>query len=192
MPKTMLAWHWVAADRRLQYGTREVVEVGRTYRASGPLVMCQNGMHASRRPIDALKYAPGPVICRVRLGGIILHDPDKSVATTRTVLWMADATAMLHEFALVCGHEALGALAAIGEEPDPSSWAALETKRRWLRGEATNDELSAAESAAWSAARSAAESAAESAAWSAAWSAAESAAWSAHALLLERLLESLR
>ena len=61
--------------------------------------------------------------------------------------------------------------------------AAIAAKRKWLRGEITNKQLSAARSAAWSAADSAARSAADSAAWSAArsaaWSAADSAAWSA-------------
>jgi hypothetical protein len=70
-----------------------------------------------------------------------------------------------------------------GREPDARSWAAIETKRRWLRGEASDQDLAAAWSAAWSAARdaarSAAWSAARSAAWSAAWSAARDAAWDA-------------
>ena len=72
---------------------------------------------------------------------------------------------------------------------DPRSRAAVDFAERFAAGEASAEELSAAESAAWSAAESAesaARSAAESAAWSAAesaarsaWSAAESAAWSA-------------
>ena len=52
---------------------------------------------------------------------------------------------------------------------------AIEAKIEFLKGEITEEELSAA----WSAAESAARSAAESAAWSAAWSAARSATWSA-------------
>ena len=62
---------------------------------------------------------------------------------------------------------------------DPRSRAAVDFAERFAAGEASAEELSAAESAAWSAARSAARSAAWSAARSAAWSAAESAAWSA-------------
>jgi hypothetical protein len=58
---------------------------------------------------------------------------------------------------------------------DPRSLAALDVAERFARGDATEEERSAARSAAWSAA----ESAAESAAWSAAESAARSAAWSA-------------
>src|SRR3990167_2240589 len=139
--KMMLGWHWLAEDQRLRFGTKEVVKAGETYTAEGPLRMCRNGMHASRRAIDARESAPGPVICRVRLYGEIQHDIDKSVARHRTVLWMADATAILHEFALVCGEAALGQMAAMVDEPDPRSWEALGVKRRWLVGKATDDEL---------------------------------------------------
>jgi hypothetical protein len=213
---TMLGWHWLLADRRLIYGTRELVEAGRTYTAEGPLVLCHNGMHASKRALDALTYAPGPIICRVRLGGTILHDSDKSVATTRTVLWMADATDLLHEFALACGHEALGWQAAQGEEPDQRLWDALEVKEKWMRGAASDTDLAAARAAAGAAARGAARAAAWDAAWdaagaaargaagAAAWAAAGAAAggaaraaawdaaWDAQNIVLELLLGSLR
>ncbi len=29
----------------------------------GPAVMCESGLHASRHPYDALRYAPGNVLC---------------------------------------------------------------------------------------------------------------------------------
>lgn len=76
---------------------------------------------------------------------------------------------VLHEFACRCAERALR---EAGIE-DERSWAALETKRRWIKGEATNDELDAASDAAWDAACSAA----EAAAWFAAGAAAEAAAW---------------
>ena len=75
---------------------------------------------------------------------------------------------VLFEFACWCAENALRRERRQGREPDERSWKAVEMRRRWLRGEATDEELSAAwsaaESAAWSAAaRSAARSAAESA-----------------------------
>ena len=93
----------------------------------------------------------------------------------------------LHELACRFAESALRAERKAGRDPDPRSWAAIEAKRAWLRGEITGKQLSAAESAAesaaWLAARLASESAAESAAWlaaeSAAWSATWSATWSA-------------
>ena len=86
----------------------------------------------------------------------------------------------LHELACNYADHALQRERAAGHEPDRRSWAAIETKRRWLRGEATDQELAAA----WSAAR-AAEAAAEAAAWvaarvaEAAARAAGAAAWAA-------------
>ena len=57
-------WHFLPDDRRLRWGSHEVVEAGRTYRVEGPLVLCAHGMHASAHALDALSYAPGPVVCR--------------------------------------------------------------------------------------------------------------------------------
>lgn len=175
-----LYWHFLAADGRMTY-TNKLVEVGKTYRIEGEVVLCKRGLHASARALDALKYAPGPVVCLVTLGGIVLHSKDKSVAQERTVLAMVDATAVLHEFACWCAEQAL----ALVGETDPRSVEAIATKRRWLRGEATDDELAAAQDAAWAAwdaARGVAWDAARAAAWAASWDAvqaARAAAWAA-------------
>ena len=83
---------------------------------------------------------------------------------------------VLHEFACQFAERALDRVERDGGVADPCSRAAIETKRRWLRGEASDEELSAARNAA----REAAWSAAREAAWSAAWSArnaAREAAW---------------
>jgi hypothetical protein len=79
---------------------------------------------------------------------------------------------MLHEFACRCAERAL----ARAGDPDPRSVAAIEAKRRWLRGEAAGEELAAARQGAWAAARAAAEDAARDAAWDAVWAAARDAA----------------
>ena len=179
MADRWFGWHFLPADRRLRWGSCEVVEAGRTYRAKGPLVLCENGMHASRRAIDALSYAPGPVVSRVELLGERLDDGDKSCARERLVLWLADATTVLHEFACAMATDALCAAEARGERVDPRLWAAIETKRRWLRGDATDQELAAARAAAGAAAWDAAGAAAGAAAWDAAGAAARAAAWDA-------------
>ena len=80
---------------------------------------------------------------------------------------------IMHEFACRCAEKALSRV----EKPDPRSVEAIAVKRAWLRGEATDDELSAA----WSAARSAA--------WDAARSAARSAAWDEQVTMLIEMLE---
>ena len=80
---------------------------------------------------------------------------------------------ILHEFACRCAERALSRV----HNPDPRSISAIETKRKWLRGECTDDELraarSTARSTAWSAARAAVWDAADSAASAAIYAAAE-------------------
>lgn len=82
---------------------------------------------------------------------------------------------ILHEFACRCAEYAL----SFADKPDPRSIAAIEAKRKWLRGEITDKELNAARAAAWAAARAAAGAAAWDAAWAAARDAARAAAWAA-------------
>ena len=82
---------------------------------------------------------------------------------------------LLHEFACRCAEWALSFV----ENPDARSVEAIRIKRRWMAGEATDDERSAAWAAAWGAARSAASAAAWGAMRSAAWAATRSEAWGA-------------
>ena len=153
-------WHFLPGDGRLwgkgKLPETERIEVhaGVTYRIEGTPRPCKHGLHASRRAVDALGYAPnaqGLIICRVRLGGTIMEDFDKACATERTVLWMADATRALHEFAMWCAEGALTGSNVRDERP----WRALEVKRRWLDGQATDEELAIARAAAQEAARAA-------------------------------------
>ena len=81
----------------------------------------------------------------------------------------------LHEFACRCAEDAL----KLVKYPDPRSVAAIEAKRKWLKGEITDEELAAARdaawAAAWAAARDAARDADRAAARAAAWAAARDA-----------------
>ena len=164
---------------RERYGSQRKIEAGKTYRVKGPPVLCEHGLHASARLIDALRYATPNTkyVSVVELGGTVVLDTDKAVATQRTVLKMADVAHTLHEFACWCAERALKAERKAGREPDKRSWEAIRVKRRWLKGEATNKELAAASAAAEAAAEDA--RAAEDAAWDAAWAASEDAAWAA-------------
>ena len=90
---------------------------------------------------------------------------------------------ILHEFACRCAEYALSFV----ESPEPRSIAAIEAKRKWLRGKITDAELHAARasaldavsSAAMDAAWIAASDTARAAAWGVAWAAATAAAWGA-------------
>jgi hypothetical protein len=179
---SVLAWHFVADTGLLRDGQ---TLARRSYYHLGELKMCVSGLHASIRALDALKYAPGSIVCRVRCSGAIVESDDKLVASERTVLWYADATKALHTFACDEAERALSAMA----DPDPRSIAAIAVKRRWIDGKATDAELAAARDAAWAVAmdaawavaRDAAGAVARAAAWAAAWAAAGDAAEDARA-----------
>jgi hypothetical protein len=98
---------------------------------------------------------------------------------------------ILHEFACLCAESVLHMTRDADRKICRS---AIETKRRWLRGDATDEELAAAWDAAWAtawavagaagaaagaAAWGAARAAAGAAAGAAAWGAARAAAWAA-------------
>ena len=194
--KTVEGWWFAAPDAdgkvRLPHGDGREVKVGETLTVTGKIVACERGLHASLRAIDALEYAPGATICRVRLSGTIVgHSGDKLAASERTVLWMADATRTLHEFAVWVARQALLGERKRGREPDKRSWEALRVKALWIRGKATDAELAAARDAAW-AARDAAW-AARDAAWAAARDAAgdADAAWAAARAAANKRLESM-
>lgn len=153
-----VGWHFLKEDKRLRWGTKEVVKKGRVYCVEGELKLCEFGLHASKKPLDALKYAPGPIVCLVELRGEILEGEDKACATKRKVLKMADATKVLHEFAC---------------------WCAGKVKRAWLKGKATNEELGTARDTAWDAAWDAARDVARDAAWDATRGTARDTAWDA-------------
>jgi hypothetical protein len=153
MSDKVLGWYWLPYNGCLYCPPYTEVEVGQTQTAEGPLELCENGMHASRRALDALRYARGPIVCRVELSGEILEGKDRLCARHRKVLAMADATKTLHEFACWCTEQLLLRERAAGREINPRGWAAIETKRKWLKGEATDEKLDdaykAAEVAAW-------------------------------------------
>ena len=102
---------------------------------------------------------------------------------------------VLHEYACRCAEYAL----TFVREPDSRSIAAIEAKRKWLRGEISNDDLTAARAAAWdaacdaarAAARAAARDAACDAARAAARAAARDAAWEHEVKLLKELLREV-
>ena len=154
----MEAWHFLKEDKCLQFGDKTKVKPGQWLRADGELEMCHNGMHASKRLIDALFYAPGPVVCRVEVRGEIEEADDKLVARERRVLWMFDATEVLRRFARRCALDVV------------HLWNPPYVVLQYLK---TGDESIRAE------ARAAARGAARAAASAAAWDAARDAAWAA-------------
>lgn len=151
-------YHFCRSDRKLGYSDGRTIKVGETLIAKGKIELCENGMHASERLIDALSYAPGPVLCKVALGGEIIAGNDKVVAENRTVLAMADVSDILRKFARKCALDVI------------DLWDAPDIVERYLK---TGDESIrvAAGAAAWDAAIAAA----RAATWAAAMNAARAA-----------------
>lgn len=93
-----LAYHFTGD--RLRDG-RPLPAIGETLVHDGPIVWCGSGLYWSRKPHQALIYAPGPMLSLVRVGGTIIEpdDEDKGASTERTVLARIDATHLLRRFA---------------------------------------------------------------------------------------------
>ena len=168
----VLAWHFLRSNE-LANGDKRKVIVGETLTVSTPVVLCSSGLHASKRVIDALSYAPGAICCRVRLSGEIVEGDDKLAASERTVIAMIDATDVLRAFSRWCALE----VAHLWDMP-PIVRQYLETGDESIRAAARAAAWTAWD-ATWDAARAAAWDAARAAAWDAARAAARAAAWAA-------------
>lgn len=104
----------------------------------------QRRFPAFRYPLQALAPTSGmsgPIVCRVRLGGILIGDDSVTWGTSCEILWEADASKVLHEFACWCAEQALLAESLAHRKTSPLSWAAVAGKRAWLRGEISDDQL---------------------------------------------------
>ena len=137
---------------------------GKWYKVKGELEMCENGLHASERIIDAMGYVPMEILAKVEVRGDCEKQSDKQcwreMRIIRAWRWTKkDSVALaIYSAGLVLKNfEA--------EHPDDKRpREAINAARRWLKN-STEENRMAAGSAAESAAGSA-----RSAAWSA-WSA---------------------
>src|SRR5690606_16052491 len=125
----------------------------------GPVVLRESGLHASRRPWDALQFAPGATLCLVDLDEIVEEERNKLVARRRRTVRRGALTADLRSFACACARDVL------------HLWDAPDVVRRYL--ESGDETLRAA---AWAAAWADEGADAWCAAWEAAWAAARDAA----------------
>lgn len=92
---------WAPSDR-----TELVVDT-----AFQPMLLCRWGLHWSRRPLDALMWAPNHrhlTLCCVHVAGEI-HEENrhsrmhpKGVSTRRTILWRLPATPILRTWSRFC------------------------------------------------------------------------------------------
>ena len=152
----MKAWHFLKSNKKLGYKDGREVKIGEKLTICGPLELCKKGLHASVKPLDALNYLSwnDSIICLVELSGEITEGGDKCVASERTVLKWCKADEILHRFAI----RVAGDVLPIYEKKYPGDdrlRKAIETKKLWLEGKVTDEELRAAADAAAGAARAA-------------------------------------
>jgi len=163
MSDNFKAWHWVGDT--LRDGSPVPKDGVKLVYPDSP-ILCERGYHASLRPWDALRYAPGNTLCLVECGGTVLHQDDKLVCTERTILARMNGEPLLRQFAR---NQALSVV---------HLWEPPEIVLDYLMGD--DSARDAAWAAAWAAARdaawAAAGAAARDAAWAAAWAAARDAA----------------
>ena len=94
----MLGYHFTTDTLR---DGRPIPPVGEWLVHSGPLIPCRSGLHASEHPLDALFYAPGPLLHKVVLDGEMVahgHPVDKWCGRRRCILETIDATMLLNRF----------------------------------------------------------------------------------------------
>lgn len=147
--KGLEGWHFVQADGRLRDSVKLAVSPhcgtkvypGLTLRVSGRPVVDGWGLHASQHAANAVFHAPSLLVCRVRLSGVVVQAEREMAATERTVLWMADATRPVWEWACRCASSALHREIAAPRQPDPALWRAVQVRWDWLHGRATQNDI---------------------------------------------------
>ncbi|WPZ33937.1 hypothetical protein T8K17_22190 [Thalassobaculum sp. OXR-137] len=196
----VLAWHFV--DETLKDG-RPVPPDGERLTHDGPVSLCEGGLHASERVLDALKFAPGNIICRVECDDVAERQADKLVCGGRTILWRIDGEEVLRAFARKVALD----VAEYWEMPaevrkfletgnDNLRVAARGAARQASRDAVLSDEPQAAaagEAARAAAARThAARSTGLAAAWAASKATRRADAWEEFDRLLETMIEEAR
>jgi hypothetical protein len=100
-------YHFTTTKGTLGYGDGRQVLAGETLTVEGKPVLCEHGLHACEHIYDALKYASGPRLWDVELGGIVMHDIDKSVGSERTAIRdYGDVLPLIVRFAKWCAKRA--------------------------------------------------------------------------------------
>jgi hypothetical protein len=158
-------WHFTGKTLR---DGRPVPKDGELLKFDGRPILCEQGLHFSVHPFDALQYAPGATLCLVECSGVVVMGDDKGVCTERAIITRMDATPLLRYFAR---QQALSVLHLYPGEPQ-------QCVLDFLAGDdsARDAAWAAARDAAGDAARAAARAAAGAAAWAAVWAAAGDAA----------------
>jgi hypothetical protein len=145
----MKAWYFSTTEKKLRYEDGRDIALGVTHTIEGTPIPCERGLHGSVKLLDALKFAPGPVVWEVKLRGEVVEhgDHDKYAATKRTYLrGGVDVSETLRAF---------------------SRWAALSVAHLWDMPEVVRQYLETGDKSLVNAAANAASNAASNAAYAA-------------------------
>ena len=176
--KSWLGWHFAEENECLWYGDGKKIIVGKSHSVDCEPVFCESGLHASKTVLEALQYASGPILYRVRLSGKIVHGDDQSCATKRSYIAKINADSLLREFGRKCALRVIDLWNCPRVVKDY-----LETSDETLRAVAGN--------AGWAVARAVAGDAAWVAATAAAGDAGLAAAWVAARAAQSKMLDSM-
>ncbi len=127
-----IAYHFTSDKLR---DGRPIPAVGKWLEEKGEIVICQSGLHASRTPFQALSFAPGFLLHRVEVFGIVTEIDDKLVARKRKILATIDAKEIILSFAR---KQALSVIHLFDCPPVLKKW--LETGDPKIQKAATNNE----------------------------------------------------
>ena len=177
---TIKGYRFVTDDLKSQHGDIQWV-IGKWQKCKGELALCENGFHASEKPIDSLNYLFGTRWFECEVRGEILKDTDKFCASEMRLMREIPKK-VIQQFAIDCAYHVLQILE--DEYPDDKRpRQALRAAKAYLKSptEENLERLNAAWAVAYTAdaARAAAWDAARAAAWAAAWAATRAAAWAA-------------
>ena len=170
----MKGWHWLNEEQELRDG-RPAPADGEWLEHEGELRMCKEGLHWSKRVLDSLQYAQGPVLCRVETRGETLHESDKSVSRERLILWRVHLPdEVLRGFARQCALDVIHLWDApdvvreyLGTGDESLRYSAW--KSAWPGASAWTGARYSAWASAWDGARASARYSARASAWASAW-----------------------
>jgi hypothetical protein len=157
MKNPQIAYHWIKEDMTAGSGSEGPWAVGEERTCKGTIELCHSGYHSSPTLLQALNYAPGTMACIVEISQPLHHDKDKQVSRRRKLVAAVNVRMELLTWAADCAERALVREREAGREPDRRSWAAIEVLRRYVAGNATEEDVrnavaTAANTAAYAAA----------------------------------------
>jgi len=148
----VLVWRFLHEDRYLGRRPNEQLPANSHPAIPGDALHARSwnestlyGLHGWRFIVPALRHGRGLIAARLCLSGECRTDKGNRIgATDASVLWVADVTHSLNNFAVLIAERTLLAERTAGREPDIRFWQFIEVRRAWLSGTASQQELDAA------------------------------------------------